>query len=61
MQKGALISINPDAHSISGIDDIRYGVFSAQKGMLTKEKNLSSFSLYEFENFITKRKKRKGI
>ena len=61
LEKNVLISINPDAHSINGIDDIRYGVFSAQKGMLTKEKNLSSFSLREFEKFIIKRKQIKGI
>ena len=60
LQKGVFISINPDAHSIKGIDDIRYGVFSAQKGMLPKEKNLSSFSLNDFEKFITERKKLKG-
>lgn len=61
LQKGVFISINPDAHSIKGIDDIRYGVFSAQKGMLTKEKNLSSFSLKHFETFVSERKKLKGI
>lgn len=61
LQKGVFISINPDAHSIKGIDDIRYGVLSAQKGMLTKEKNLSSFSLRDFEKFITERKIIKGI
>ena len=61
LQKGVLISINPDAHNIKGIDDIRYGVISAQKGMLTKEKNLSSFSIHEFEKFITERKKLKVI
>ena len=61
LQKGVLLSINPDAHNIKGIDDIRYGVISAQKGMLTKEKNLSSFSLTDFEIYISDRKKLKGI
>lgn len=61
LDKNVTISINPDAHSINGIDDIRYGVFSAQKAMLTKEKNLSSFSLPQFEYFLDERKKRKGI
>lgn len=49
---GVMLSINPDAHSIHGIDDIRYGVLTAQKGMLTKEMNLSSKTLSEFELFI---------
>lgn len=35
MEKGVPISINPDAHSIGGIDDIRYGVLAARKGGLT--------------------------
>lgn len=52
MQKNVLLSINPDAHETSEYDNCRYGVLSAQKGGLTKEKNLSSFSLAEFENFI---------
>ena len=61
LEKNVLISIDPDAHSIKGIDDIKYGVFSAQKAMLPKEKNLSSFGLKEFEAFVENRKKLKGI
>jgi DNA polymerase (family 10) len=56
MKKNVMLSINPDAHSIVGIDDVRYGVLSAQKGMLTKDKNLSSMSLNEFEEFLKKKK-----
>ena len=61
LQKDVLISIDPDAHALDGYDDIKYGVLAAQKGGLTKEKNLSSFSLKEFEAFLTKRKKLRGI
>jgi DNA polymerase (family X) len=61
LEKNVLISVNPDSHSISGIDDIKYGVYAAQKAMLTKERNLSSFSLGEFEAFVEERKKLKGI
>ena len=35
MEKGVPISINPDAHSTGGIDDIKYGVYAARKGGLT--------------------------
>ncbi|OYW18541.1 MAG: histidinol-phosphatase, partial [Sphingobacteriales bacterium 12-47-4] len=52
LEKGALLSINPDAHALDGFDDVRFGVLAAQKGGLTKEKNLSSFSLFEFERFL---------
>jgi DNA polymerase (family 10) len=43
--KGVLISINPDAHSIEGFDDCKYGVLVAQKAGLTKYQNLSSYTL----------------
>ena len=52
LEKNVLISINPDAHSIEGFDDCRYGILVAQKTFLTKEQNLSSFSLQQFENFL---------
>lgn len=61
IEKGVLISIDPDAHSVEGYDDCRYGVLAAQKGGLTKQGNLSSFSLQEFEEYLLKRKKAKGI
>ena len=61
LQKDVLLSIDPDAHALDGYNDIKYGVMAAQKGGLTKEKNLSSFSLKEFEEFLEKRKKLKGI
>lgn len=37
IEKGVKISINPDAHSMGGIDDIKYGVLAARKGGLTAE------------------------
>lgn len=52
IDKGVLISINPDAHALEGFDDVKYGVLAAQKGGLTKESNLSSFSISEFESFL---------
>ncbi len=57
LEKNVLISINPDAHSIEGFDDIRYGVLVAQKAMVTKVQNLSSFGLKEFEIFLSKKKR----
>ncbi len=59
IQQGAMLSINPDAHNIAGIDDIRYGVMAAQKAGLTAKNNLSSMSLVEFENYILSNKKLK--
>jgi DNA polymerase (family 10) len=36
LEKGVMISINPDAHSIKEIDNIKWGVAAARKGGLTK-------------------------
>jgi DNA polymerase (family 10) len=56
IQKKVLISIDPDAHYLEGFDDVKYGTLAAQKGGLTRENNLSSFSLSQFEDFLEKRK-----
>lgn len=57
LEKNVLLSIDPDAHSIQGFNDIYYGVMSAQKGGLTAKYNLSSFSLAEFEAFLIQNRK----
>jgi DNA polymerase (family 10) len=57
LDKGVLVSIDPDAHDISEFDNCRYGVLAAQKGGVRKEDNLSSFSLKEFEKFLSLSKK----
>lgn len=59
LDKGVLISIDPDAHSIDEFENIKYGVLAAQKGGLTKEKNVSSFSLKQFEEFLKKQKQKR--
>ncbi len=52
---------DPDAHTIEGYNDIRYGVLAAQKAGLTAADNLSSFGLEKFRGFLAERKKVKGI
>ncbi len=56
LEKNVLISIDPDAHSLDGFDDILYGVLVAQKAMVTKANNLSSFGLKELEAFLLKKR-----
>ncbi len=58
LEKGVLLSIDPDAHALDGFDDVKYGVLAAQKGGLTKQKNLSSFYLREFEEFLRRQKEK---
>ena len=61
LSKNVLLSINPDAHTTEEFANIKYGVLAAQKGGLTADRNLSSFSLQQFESFLAALKKKKGI
>lgn len=59
LQKQVLISINPDAHTIDGFNDVKYGVLVAQKAGLSKAQNLSSFGLQDFELFVAKQQNKR--
>jgi len=61
LDAGVMISIDPDAHDIDGFNDTKYGVLVAQKAGVTKQDNLSSMCLADFENFLRNRKKLKAI
>ncbi len=52
LEKGVLLSIDPDAHAVDAFADVKNGILAAQKGGLTKAQNLSSFSLQAFEAFL---------
>jgi len=52
MEKGVMISINPDAHSIAGIKDIHFGVMAASKGGLTRDMCLNTKDLKGFKSWI---------
>jgi DNA polymerase (family 10) len=51
MDKGVLISINPDAHNQSAIRDIKYGVLQARRGMLKSVFCLNTKSTEELLDF----------
>lgn len=52
VEKGVLVSINPDAHNIKGISDIRYGVSAARKALLRPFECLNTFTLADFEAWV---------
>jgi DNA polymerase (family 10) len=56
MEKGVLLSINPDAHKKEGYYDMHYGVAVARKGGLTREMTFNAFSLAEIEEYLKMRK-----
>jgi DNA polymerase (family X) len=55
MEKGVMISINPDAHSIYEIDNIRWGVAAARKGGLTVEMTWNAMPLKRIQEWIKKK------
>ena len=49
-EKGVMISINPDAHSVEGLNDMEYGIGIARKGWLEKENIFNALGLKQIEN-----------
>jgi len=56
LEKGVLLSINPDAHRKEGFHDMRFGVMVARKGGLTPQKCLNAFSLAEITDYFNQKK-----
>jgi DNA polymerase (family 10) len=56
VEKGVKISINPDAHRIEGLHDIRYGTLVAQKAGLTADNVLNCLGRDGFEHWLAARK-----
>ncbi len=57
-EKGVKFAINPDAHSVEGIMDTRYGIMMARKGGVQKSEVINCFSEQEFIKFINRKTKR---
>ena len=55
MEKGVLLSINPDAHSKEGYFDMHYGVAVARKGGLTKDMTFNAFDFGRMEEYLISR------
>lgn len=54
LEKGAMLSINPDAHDLEGLHDMYYGTLVARKGGLTIKNCLNAMGLKELETFLKK-------
>ncbi len=53
---GLLTSVNPDAHVVEGIDDIRFGVGIARKAGFEAARVVNSFTADEFDAFLKNRR-----
>ncbi|GAB3503365.1 PHP domain-containing protein [Emticicia fontis] len=56
LEKGVMLSINPDAHEMEGYHDMRYGVAVARKGGLTADMTFNALSLVEMEAYLAKKR-----
>lgn len=52
IEKGVLLSINPDAHRVEGFHDMQYGIHVARKGGLSAKNCLNCMPLVEIDNFF---------
>lgn len=53
---GILISLNPDAHGLEGLDDLVYGVTAARKGWLEPKDVLNTYPAAEVERLLKRRR-----
>lgn len=53
--RGVKLSINPDAHSVDGIEDLIYGVYQARKGRLAPADCLNTLSCRDVRRFLNNR------
>jgi len=56
VEKGVLLSINPDAHRTEGLHDMQYGVLVAQKGGLQASNCLNAYALDAITTYFNKKK-----
>jgi DNA polymerase (family X) len=55
IEKGVLISINPDAHEMHGLHDMHFGTQVARKAGLTSDMTLNALSVEKLTNFFRKK------
>ncbi len=56
LEKGVMLSINPDAHRTEGFLDMHYGILAARKGGLYKEMCLNALTLAEIKKVFELKK-----
>jgi DNA polymerase (family X) len=53
---GCVMSINPDAHSMAEIDNLKWGVAMARRGGIPPERVINCMSAQQFKSFISGKK-----
>ena len=52
LDKGVLLSVNPDAHRMEGFKDMHYGIYIGRKGGLQANQCLNTFTLAEITGYF---------
>lgn len=61
LERGCLLSINPDAHATGEFDHVQWGVLMARKGAVPKDRVLNALDTSQFESHLRERKRRAGV
>jgi DNA polymerase (family X) len=61
LELGCTLSINPDAHSISELDLVKWGVAVARKGGVPKDRVLNAMSLGQIMAYLDRRRRRGSL
>ncbi len=57
LEKGVVLSINPDAHEKNGYHDMKYGVYTGRKGGLTAEMTFNAWPLERVLQWLNDKRK----
>ena len=57
LELGCILSINPDAHSTTELDLVRWGVAIARKGRVPKERVLNAMTLLQITAHFRRRRR----
>ena len=56
-EKKVIIAVNPDAHTVDGLNDVQYGIGIARKGWLEKKDVLNAWPPEKVERFFANQKR----
>ena len=59
LEKGVMLSINPDAHRLEGFNDMQFGILSGRKGGLTASSCLNAMTLSEITAYFDAQKSKR--
>jgi len=59
-EAGLLIALNPDAHSVEGLDDVQFGVWMARKALVAPSQVINTWPLKKLLELFSKQREKKA-